>query len=66
MTIYPISGASWKLSQLAECHVSRIFSFFFDGEISAPTPDKPLVNNEPLNPNVGVVMTIIGDFHRQE
>jgi len=42
------------------------FFAFFDGEISAPASDNPLVNNEPLNPSVGVVMTIIGDFHRQE
>jgi len=69
--IYPISSASSKLSQLAACRVSRtffflIFFFFFYNKISTPTPDNPLVNNEPLNPSGGVVMTIIGDFHRQE
>lgn len=42
------------------------FRFFSDGEISAPAPDNPSVNNEPLNPSVGMVMTIIGDFRRQE
>lgn len=42
------------------------FFFFLNNKISTPTPDNPLVNNEPLNPSGGVVMTIIGDFRRQE
>lgn len=79
-TIYPISnepayGRVEIIATRAACRVSRIFSpspyplslsfcLFFATARSPSASDNPSVNNEPLNPSVGEVMTIIGDFQR--